>query len=81
MITELTGFGLTVIVAVPAMPSLVAVIVGVAFARLYRGMHYVTDVAAGIVDGIVCMLLAYGWYRHRSLPHAGHQVSGEPVHD
>ena len=52
----------------------------VAFARLYRGMHYVTDVAAGIVDGIVCMLLAYGWYRHRSLPHGGHQVSGEPVH-
>jgi membrane-associated phospholipid phosphatase len=52
----------------------------VAFARLYRGMHYVTDVAAGIVDGIVCMLLAYGWYRHQSR-HGGHQVSGEPVHD
>jgi undecaprenyl-diphosphatase len=41
----------------------------VAFARLYRGMHYVTDVAAGLVDGIVCVLLAYGWYRHRALSH------------
>jgi membrane-associated phospholipid phosphatase len=38
----------------------------VAFARLYRGMHYVTDVAAGFVDGIVCVLLAYSWYRHRA---------------
>src|SRR5215213_4462801 len=53
----------------------------VAFARLYRGMRYVTDVAAGLVGGIVCVLLAYGWYRHRSLPRGGHQVSGEPVHD
>src|SRR5215213_144853 len=48
----------------------------VAFARLYRGMHYLTDVAAGLVDGIVCVLLAYGWYRHRPLPHADRQVSG-----
>src|SRR5215207_408810 len=53
----------------------------VAYARLYRGMHYVTDVAAGLVDGIVCVLLAYGWYRHRPLPHADRQVSGQPVHD
>jgi len=40
----------------------------VAFARLYRGMHYPTDVAAGLADGIVCALLAYGWYRHQALP-------------
>ncbi len=38
----------------------------VAFARLYRGMHYVTDVAAGLIAGIACALLAYGWYRHRA---------------
>src|SRR5215208_2163300 len=38
----------------------------VAFARLYRGMHYVTDVAAGLITGIVCALLAYGWYHHRA---------------
>ena len=47
----------TTIIACLAIPLLVA------FARLYRGMHYVTDVAAGIVEGIVCALLAYGWYR------------------
>jgi membrane-associated phospholipid phosphatase len=50
----------TTIIACLAIPLLVA------FARLYRGMHYVTDVAAGIVGGIVCALLAYGWYRHRA---------------
>jgi membrane-associated phospholipid phosphatase len=38
----------------------------VAFARLYRGMHYVTDVAAGLIAGIVCALLADGWYRHQA---------------
>ena len=38
----------------------------VAFARLYRGMHYVTDVAAGVIAGIVCALLADGWYRHQA---------------
>jgi undecaprenyl-diphosphatase len=37
----------------------------VAFARLYRGMHHLTDVLASIVTGIVCAVLAYGWYRHR----------------
>jgi membrane-associated phospholipid phosphatase len=37
----------------------------VAFARLYRGMHYTTDVAAGLVAGVICALIAYGWYRHR----------------
>jgi membrane-associated phospholipid phosphatase len=38
----------------------------VAFARLYRGMHHLTDVLASLATGIVCALLAYGWYRHRS---------------
>ena len=38
----------------------------VAFARLYRGMHHVSDVAAGVVVGVACALLAYGWYRHRA---------------
>jgi undecaprenyl-diphosphatase len=38
----------------------------VAFARLYRGMHYLTDVAAGLITGIVSALLAYGWYHHRA---------------
>jgi membrane-associated phospholipid phosphatase len=35
----------------------------VAFARLYRGMHYVTHIVAGLVAGVVCVLLADSWYR------------------
>lgn len=35
----------------------------VAYARLYRGMHHVTDILAGFLSGIVCALLAFGWYR------------------
>lgn len=38
----------------------------VTYARLYRGMHHVTDVAVGMVNGLVCALLAYGWYRRRT---------------
>lgn len=37
----------------------------VAFARLYRGMHHVSDIGAGAVNGVCCALLAYAWYRHR----------------
>jgi membrane-associated phospholipid phosphatase len=37
----------------------------VGFARLYRGMHHLTDIAAGMLVGAACALLAYGWYRHR----------------
>ncbi|QNE19456.1 phosphatase PAP2 family protein [Kribbella qitaiheensis] len=49
----------TTIVICLAMPLLVA------FSRLYRGMHSVTDVSAGMLNGAVCALIAYGWYRHR----------------
>lgn len=38
----------------------------VSYARLYRGMHHVTDVGVGLANGVVCALLAYGWYRHRT---------------
>ncbi|SES48409.1 undecaprenyl-diphosphatase [Pedococcus cremeus] len=38
----------------------------VTYARLYRGMHHVTDVAVGMLNGLLCALLAYGWYRHRA---------------
>jgi undecaprenyl-diphosphatase len=48
------------VVACLTMPLLVA------FARLYRGMHHVTDIGAGILNGLVCALLAYAWYRHRT---------------
>ena len=38
----------------------------VAFARLYRGMHHTTDIAAGLLVGVTCALIAYGWYRRRT---------------
>ena len=46
---------LTVVVCL-AIPVLVA------FGRLYRGMHHLTDVGAGFVNGVVCAFLAYWWY-------------------
>lgn len=48
----------TTVILCLAMPLLVA------FSRLYRGMHHVTDVSAGMINGAICALLAYGWYRH-----------------
>lgn len=47
----------TVCITVPLM---------VAFGRLFRGMHHVTDVVAGLVVGAVCALLARSWYAHRT---------------
>jgi undecaprenyl-diphosphatase len=38
----------------------------VSYARLYRGAHHISDVAVGILNGLVCAALAYGWYRHRT---------------
>ena len=35
----------------------------VAFGRLYRGMHHLTDVGAALLNGITCALLTYWWYR------------------
>lgn len=48
------------VVACLAMPLLVA------FARLYRGMHHLTDIGAAMLNGIICALLAYALYRHRT---------------
>lgn len=35
----------------------------VAFGRVYRGMHYLTDIAVGLLNGMTCALLALWWYR------------------
>lgn len=52
----------------------------VSYARLYRGMHHVTDVVVGMANGIVCALLAYGWYRHRQHEESPERVAGtEPT--
>jgi undecaprenyl-diphosphatase len=42
----------------------VLVPMAVMFARLYRGMHHPTDVAVGLLNGLVCAWLAYSWYLH-----------------
>lgn len=38
----------------------------VAFARFYRGMHHLSDIAAGAAVGVACALLAFGWYQQRA---------------
>jgi undecaprenyl-diphosphatase len=38
----------------------------VGIARLYRGAHHISDVLVGMVNGVVCAVLAYQWYRHRA---------------
>lgn len=35
----------------------------VGFSRVYRGMHHVTDVTVGMLNGIACALLAWGYLR------------------
>ena len=35
----------------------------VAFGRLYRGMHHLTDIGAALLNGITCAALTYWWYR------------------
>lgn len=55
----------------PWLRWLVTVVCGVipllvAYARLYRGAHHISDVVVGLVNGIVCAGLAYAWYRRRN---------------
>ncbi len=57
---ERVGLRWAVILVCVAVPLLVG------FARLYRGMHHLSDVAAGLVIGVTCAIIAYGWYRHRA---------------
>jgi undecaprenyl-diphosphatase len=40
----------------------------VASARLYRGMHHLSDVSVAIVDGAIAALLAWGWLRRSPAP-------------
>ncbi len=36
------------------------------YARVYRGMHHVTDVIVGLVNGIICVWLAWHFLRRRT---------------
>jgi membrane-associated phospholipid phosphatase len=47
----------------------------VTYARLYRGMHHVSDVVVGMINGLVCALLAWNYLR-RDGSHAGDTDSG-----
>ncbi len=47
----------------------------VGYARLYRGMHHLSDVLVGAVNGLVCMLLAWNYLRRKtSGTRAGNQA-------
>jgi hypothetical protein len=37
----------------------------VAFSRMYRGMHHLTDVTAGLINGLACAWLAWRYLRRR----------------
>ncbi len=51
----------------------------VAFGRLYRGMHHLTDIAAAFLNGITCVFLAYWWYRAGERSSAPGNVRGTAV--
>ena len=44
--------------------AIVPLLVG--YARLYRGMHHLVDILVGMVNGIVCALLAWNYLRRRA---------------
>ena len=41
----------------------------VSWARLYRGMHHLSDILVGAANGLVCALLAWGYLRRNSGRH------------
>ncbi len=38
----------------------------VAYARVYRGMHHLSDVTLGLVNGLVCAILAWRYLKRRT---------------
>ena len=38
----------------------------VGYARLYRGMHHLSDIVIGAVNGVICMLLAWNYLRRKT---------------
>lgn len=64
---ERTWLRVSVTVVLLVLPVLVV------YARLYRGMHHLSDVIVGVLNGLVCALLA--WHYLRRTP----QRAAEPV--
>lgn len=62
---------------VTAVCLLVPLLVG--YARLYRGMHHVTDVLVGYLNGIVCAGLAWGYLRRDGGPTATSDEAERPT--
>ncbi|MDQ2755755.1 MAG: phosphatase PAP2 family protein [Actinomycetota bacterium] len=48
----------------------------VLYARVYRGMHHLSDVLVGLANGVVCAGLAWGWLKDRRTTARG-QAEGE----
>lgn len=58
----------------------------VSYARLYRGMHHLTDILVGIANGLLCALLAWGYLRRNpegrsddTTAPAAHQGAGREI--
>lgn len=66
---ERTWLRVSVTVVLLVLPMLVV------YSRLYRGMHHVSDVVVGVLNGLVCTVLA--WYYLRRTP----QSADEPTTD
>ncbi len=48
------------------------------YARFYRGMHHISDLIAGVVNGLVCALLAWNYLRRE--PKAAPTADTQPAH-
>jgi membrane-associated phospholipid phosphatase len=59
---ERTWLRVSVTVVLFVLPLLVV------YSRLYRGMHYPSDVVVGVLNGLVCVVI--GWYWLRRTPRA-----------
>jgi len=55
----------------------------VSFARLYRGAHHISDIVVGILNGLLCALLAWNYLRREPAPatSAGDQALDEATGD
>ncbi len=49
----------------------------VSYARLYRGAHHLSDILVGILNGVVCALLAWNYLRREPATDAGEDVAVE----